>query len=345
MQPFSLIFRKPLLVFLGLFLWLHVGVAGQNYFHSISLNQPDVHLRPEPPAKKAWSRAYVQKLLLVSPRTNFGVGTFHTQMTYFVPDLGAFVEDAARDLKGTFPWVPWNEVQVDVGNVNRTRSLRKPWTFYGTVGVNLPFVFIDLEAGAGRFSQPFLMVEDVMPPWRLFGLDALIDLVGKRIATPGEKGSLTLRLGAELERLLPDPYLPRLRLGGMEAGLDLQGYFLLGADLSYRTGLEVVEPRALARLAEVLDPVPLVPQNIKSDAAEAILKHVEAALPTYFWAPIFKGWGLGAEAYLDLNGRLRVHGSFQLEQARGLKVEGADWLQAGPSMYRTFFTIGVTAPL
>ncbi|RMG29373.1 MAG: hypothetical protein D6730_04000 [Bacteroidetes bacterium] len=319
-------------------------VLAQNYFASISSAQPAALLAP--PARDAhWKRAWLKKLLQVSPRVNYGVGTFRASMAYHVPDLGASVSRAANELRGRFPWVPWSEVQLDFGDTYRQRQLQKPWKFFGTVGINLPLIFLDVETGSGRFSEPFITAAEVWPPWTLFRMDEVMNLLLKRVTTPEAKGALSLRAGVELERLLPDHWRPRLSFGPFATGIDVQAYYLLGLDFSYRVGLEVIDPRAVAHLQAAFDPIPFVPQKAKEEAAAAIVGHVEASLPTYFWAPATHGWGIGAEAFLDIGKKVRFHASYFHEQSQGMRLQAADWLLQGPGIQRQFFTIGITTQL
>lgn len=292
------------------------------------------------------SRAvYMSKLLQVSPRIHFGIGSFQSTMTYNMPDLSELVDNSLGSLQNTYPWVPWKNISVAPEAGTRTRMQQQAGKFFGTFGLNLPFIFMDLEVGAGRFAQPTLTFGDIWPPGELFRLQQLTNLVIDRITASKPKRSATLRIGIEGERLIPEAMLPRVEFKNMALGLDISLYSLLGVDMSYRPGAEMMGENAAESLENSFASIPLVGDETKRLAAEAIMAQIEESLPLYLWIPAMKGIGFSAKAYLDLGAHTRFVLQYHQENSKGLKVSNEDWLQSGPALKRTFFTFGISTQL
>lgn len=292
-----------------------------------------------------WKKAYFAKLRKVSPRVSYGIGNFEASMRYEVPDVRQALTETANDLESKYRWIPWNKIDVQASEPFRTKTLKKTGNFFLTTGINLPIFFVDVEAGVGRFSEPLLTVSEVFPLRESVSSAGFGELLIKRVTTPTTKGSLNLRAGVELERVLPDHLLPRLTFGMFAAGIDVGAYYLIGADFSYRTGFEVLGDEILEKIENVFAPIPLVPDQTKKDAANAILGHMEARVPAYLWVPAFQGYGLKGQVYLDIGQGLRIAGTYTHEKSFGLKLKSTDWLKQGPQIWRNFFTLGVESKL
>lgn len=328
------------------------SLSAQNYFSQIlpvettDVINNETIVAEEIQAHKLWNKVYLRKLIQVSPRVHYGFGNFQSTMSYRVPNLEAEIAEVANNLRTRFPWVPWKDITLgEEGDILRTRTMEKKGQFFGTVGLNIPIFFLDLEMGSGRFSESLFTTNEVWPPNKLFKMEEMISLMIKRASMPDAKASMTLRVGMELERLLPNPWRPRLTYKLVSAGLDVEGYFLIGGDFSYRPGIEVIDPNAVEHLKGLFSGIPIVPDNAKSEAAELIVRQVESSLPTYFWIPGLRGFGLKGEAFIDIGHRLRINVNYHHEWAKGLKIKKAEWLQEGPSIERTFLSIGITTQI
>lgn len=287
-------------------------------------------------------KAYVNKLTRFSVRAAYGFGQYRSTMQYELPNLEATVAEAVNSLQSQYAWVPWGQVEVPTTAPQRERVLNKRGQFRIAAGLNVPLGFIEIEAGPGRFSESAYSLQDVWPPWQGLDMTRAGELMMQRVATPEAKTSMTLRMGTELERLLPEHLLPKLRLGKKLAmGFDASAYYLTGTDLSYRTGVELLDPHAVDHLQDLFDPIPLIPKATKTQAAEAIVAHVESSLPGYFWLPALRGYGLGAKAYVNLNPRLRFAARYQFERSQGLRLESTDWMPRGPVVSTTSFSFGI----
>lgn len=291
--------------------------------------------KAEKQVKAERNKAYKKKLLQVSPRVQFGVGNYYATMTYEVPNLGAEIASMTNDLKDQFPWVPWKNVTIEQGPLERTRSMQKNGELYGIYGMNLPAVFVDLEIGPGRFSRAAFGLGDIL------GKGSLGETVADQVTAPRTKRSYTLKLGAEVGRLLPDHLQPELDFGPVQIGVDGSLYYLIGVDFSYRIGTEIIDPSATTHLEEIFAPVPIISDRAKKDAAETIIGHIESGLPSYFWAPAFKGYGYTAKAYINIGERLRITGGYNFERSKGMTFDEAEWLQGGPIVKRKFYTFGI----
>lgn len=287
-------------------------------------------------------KAYINKLSRVSVRAAYGFSSARSTMNYELPNLEATVANAANALKNQYAWVPWGQVDVPVGAPQRQRELNKNGQFFISAGLNIPLGFIEVEAGPGRFSQSAFALSDFMPPWEGLDMARTGELMMQRVASPEAKTAMTFRIGSELERLLPEHLLPKIRIGkSMSIGFDVSGYYLTSTDLSYRVGVEILDPQAVPHLEDLFSPIPLISDNTKTQAATAIVSHVESSLPTYFWLPALKGYGLGAKAYINLNHRLRFAARYHYEQTRGVQLEATDWMPRGPIVKTTFLSFGL----
>lgn len=281
----------------------------------------------------------------ISPRVHYGTGFYQSAMTYQIPDITGSLEAAKTELHQDFPWVPWNKIDLQPYHTEKERALRKHGQFFGRAGLNLPLVFVDVEGGVGMFSESHITAEDATPLGKLFSEEKLKEIVIRQMTNPRPKGALTVRTGLELQRILPDQWLPRVRFGPFAAGLDGAGYFIFGTDMSYKTGVEIIDPAAREHLEELFDPIPLIPAKIKTEAANAIVTQVEAKIPTYFWPPALKGYGLSGKAYLDIGKSLRLSATYQYESLRGISFSGEEWLGEGPQVIRTFYSFGIESQL
>lgn len=287
-------------------------------------------------------KAYINKLSRVSVRAAYGFSSARSTMNYELPNLEATVASAANSLKSQYAWVPWGQVDVPVGAPQRQRELNKNGQFFISAGLNIPLGFIEVEAGPGRFSQSAFALSDFMPPWKGLDMARTGELMMQRVASPEAKTAMTFRIGSELERLLPEHLLPKIRLGqSMSIGFDVSGYYLTSTDMSYRVGVEILDPQAVPHLEDLFSPIPLISDNTKTQAATAIVSHVESSLPTYFWLPALKGYGFGAKAYINLNHRLRFAARYHYEQTRGVRLEATDWMPRGPVVKTTFLSFGL----
>ena len=293
------------------------------------------------PLRPSWKKAYLEKLTRISVRVPYGITSQQSEMTYKVPDVSHALADAANELKSEYPWVPWGEINWDTGDPYRTRNVSTQGQFFIRAGLNLPIIFVEIEGGAGRFSKPFLRPRDVLPPWKIFQSDELTELVTRRVTTPKAQGAVTARIGVDMERIVPDHLLPRLEFGDFALGMDFSAYYLLGADFSYRVGLEIIDPSAVDHLEGLFSRVPLVSANTKRKAAEAIVGHVESGMISYFWPPALSGFGFSGKAYLDIGQRLRIAARYHRERARGIQFKTQDWLFRGPQVRTQFLSIGI----
>lgn len=295
--------------------------------------------------KAYWKKAYFAKLRKVSPRVSYGIGNFEASMRYKVPDVQQILAETANDLDSKYRWIPWNKIDVEPADPFRTKTLKKSGNFFLTTGLNLPIFFVDVEAGVGRFSEPLLTVSEVFPIRESVSSEGFGKLMLKRVTTPTTKGSVNLRVGVELERVLPDHLLPRLKFGMFAAGIDVGAYYLIGADFSYRAGFEVLGEEILGKIENALAPVPIISAQAKKDAANAILGHMESRTPAYLWVPAFQGYGLKGQVYFDIGQGLRIAGTYTQEKSFGLQLKGTDWLKQGPQIWRNFFTLGIESKL
>lgn len=295
--------------------------------------------------KAYWKKAYFAKLRKVSPRVSYGIGNFEASMRYRVPDVQGILAETANDLDSKYRWVPWNKIEIEPSEPFRTKTLKKSGNFFLTTGINLPLFFVDVEAGVGRFSEPLLTVSEVFPLSESVSSEGFGNLLIKRVTTPTAKASVNLRVGLELERVLPDHLLPRLEFGMFAAGVDVGAYYLIGADFSYRAGFEVLGDEILEKIESAFDPIPIISDQAKKDAAYAILGHMESRTPAYLWVPAFQGYGLKGQVYLDIGQGLRIAGTYTHEKSFGLKLKNTDWLKQGPQIWRNFFTLGIESKL
>ena len=307
--------------------------------------QLEAHSLDHIPTRPSWKKAYLNKLTRVSLRVPYGLVSQESYMQYKVPDVTNALESAANELKSEYPWVPWGEISWDMGDPYRERRVSTQSQFFIRAGLNLPVIFVEIEGGAGRFSRAFLRPKDVLPPWKILDEQELTHLVTRRITTPKAKGAVTARVGVDLERITPDHLLPRLEFGNVAVGLDLSAYYLIGADFSYQVGLEIVDPNAADHLEGLFSRVPLISQNTKRQAAEAIVGHVESSMITYFWPPALQGFGFSGKAYIDLGQRLRIAARYHRERARGLRLKTNDWLFQGPVVNTQFLSFGIETQL
>ncbi|MEM6800934.1 MAG: hypothetical protein AAF696_05990 [Bacteroidota bacterium] len=288
-----------------------------------------------------WKKAYFAKLRKVSPRVSYGIGSFESRIRYRVPDIQNALIGAANDLDNQYRWIPWNQLELQPEDPYRTKSLKKSGNFYFTGGINLPLFFLDIEAGVGRFSEPLITLDEIFPLGESLSQEGFASLLLKRITTPSTKGSINFRLGLELERVLPDHLLPRLSFKHFAIGIDAGAYYLIGADFSYRVGFEVLGEETLAKIENVFEPIPFVPAETKRKAATALLGQIESRIPAYPWAPAFQGYGLKGQIYLDIGKGLRIAGTYTHEKSFGLNLKSAEWLNQGPEIWRSFFTLGI----
>ena len=328
--------KQIITTFILLFCACMISLA-QNHKKPTSIKKATV--KAEKQVKKERMKAYKRKLLQVSPRVQFGIGNYFSTMTYETPNLGAEITHLTNDLKADFPWVPWKNVSIEQGPSTRTRTMQKNGEFYGIVGMNLPGIFVDMEIGPGRFSRASFSAGD------LFGEGNLAETVAGQIIAPETKRSFTMKIGADVGRVLPDHLLPELDFGPVDVGIDGSAYYLMGVDFSYRVGTEIIDPSATEHLEEIFEPVPIISDRAKKEAAETIIGHIESNLPTYFWAPAFKGYGYSIKAYIDIGERLRITGGYNFERAKGMSFEDADWLQAGPIVKRRFYSFGISTQI
>ena len=293
-------------------------------------------------AKKASRKAYLRKLLSVSPRISYGVGFDRSAMNYNLPNLAPFIESAKEKLNLQYSWIPWNQVDISPINTNRERELVKNGKMSATAGINLPVIFIDVEAGAGRFSNALLAFKDVFPPWKLFNkVETFENIMLKRVTTPETQTAFTLKAGVELERILPQRWQPNIDFGKIDMGLDGSFYYVISYDDSYRIGLEAIDPNAQERLEHVFESVPLIPHTIKEKAAQSIIGHVESSLPSYFWLPAMHGFGYSGKVYVDFGKRVRIAARYHREKTKGIQPTNADWFFTGPTVKRSFFTVSL----
>ncbi|MEL6671357.1 MAG: hypothetical protein AAFR61_04170 [Bacteroidota bacterium] len=294
---------------------------------------------------KGWKIGYMKKLMRVSARVSYGIGQFESYMSYELPDISEDVNAVAQQLGATYAWVPWDKVQLQPTNLKREKSQRNLGQFYSNTGINLPIFFLDVETSIGRFSEPLIQFDEVWPPWKKANKEDMAYLLIKRAINPDAKGMINLKIGLESERLLPDHLQPRIRFGDVQVGLDVMAYYLIGADLSYNVGLEVINGNAQEHLMDVFEGVPLITNRMKEDAAQAIISQVESRLPSYFWPPALQGFGLGGKVYVDVGKRFRLAARYQSERTQGIKLETPEYSLQGPTVYRHFFSIGIESQL
>ncbi|MEZ4776526.1 MAG: hypothetical protein R3D00_25345 [Bacteroidia bacterium] len=320
----------------------------------VAIETPEVYPDPITPIlseestvadQQIWGKAYRKKLLRVSPRVHYGTGFYKSAMTYTLPDLNAGLDVVKAELKPTLPWVPWEKIDLTPYNTTKERALRKQGQFFGRAGINLPLFFIDVEGGIGMFSESMVEVGDVVPVKQFFNEQNLKELILKQVTTPRPKGALTARMGMELSRVLPDPWLPRVRFGQVAMGVDASGYYMFGTDMSYQAGLELIAPEAVTNLELLFDPIPLIPAKAKTEAAQTIIARVESKLPAYFWPPALTGYGLSGKVYVDVGRSLRFSACYHYEKARGISFESSEWLGQGPRVIRTFYSFGIESQL
>ncbi|MEZ4827959.1 MAG: hypothetical protein R3C61_17000 [Bacteroidia bacterium] len=292
-----------------------------------------------------WLKAYRKKLLRVSPRVHYGTGFYHSAMTYNLPDLNAGLDVVKAELKPTLPWVPWEKIDLSPYNTTQERALRKHGQFFGRAGINLPLFFIDVEGGIGMFNEASVEAGDVLKAKKFFSEENLKQLIVKQVTSPRPKGALTARVGMELSRVIPDPWLPRVKMGPVTAGLDASGYYLFGTDMSYQAGLELISPEAVNSLELLFDPIPLIPAKTKTEAAQTIVSRIESKIPAYFWPPALTGYGLSGKLYVDVGKSLRFSACYHFEKARGISFESSEWLGQGPRVIRTFYSFGIESQL
>ena len=293
-------------------------------------------------AQKASRKAYLRKLLSISPRISYGVGFDRSVMNYNLPTLTPYIESAREKLNLQYSWIPWNKINLSPINTNREKELIKKGKMSATAGINLPVIFIDVEAGAGRFSNALLAFRDVFPPWKLFNKEETFrNLLLKRVSTPETQTAFTIKTGIELERVLPQRWQPNLDFGKIDMGLDGSFYYVLSYDDSYRVGLEAIDPNAQKRLEDLFEPVALIPHTVKEKAAQAIIGHVESSLPSYFWMPAMHGFGYSGKVYIDFGKRVRIAARYHREKTKGIQVTNSDWLFTGPTVKRSFFTVSL----
>lgn len=303
-------------------------------------------LREKPAPTLTSSKAeYMRRLLKISPRIHYGVGNFRSSMTYDLPNLSNALGNTVNSLKEKYPWVPWKQVSVIPQEGTRTRTVRQQGKFFGTVGINLPVIFLEMEAGGGRFTQPAITFSDVWPPRELFQLEQLTNIMVERITQSKPQRTATLRVGVDAERLIPMAYLPRMEFKRAAIGLDASAYYLLGVDMSYRSGIELLGENAEEKLVESFGSIPLVSETVKMQAAQSIIRQMENSLPSYLWPPAMQGFGLVGKAYIDLGQDTRISLQYHLERSKGLSFTKGEFLQQGPALNRTFLTFGITTQL
>ncbi|MDX2247151.1 MAG: hypothetical protein SF052_10265 [Bacteroidia bacterium] len=295
--------------------------------------------------KQVVGKVYLKKLLRVSPRVHYGIGFYESAMTYTLPDLNVGLDAVKAELKPDLPWVPWEKIDLSPYNTTKERALRKHGQFFGRAGINLPLFFIDVEGGIGMFSESLVEAGDVVPVNEFFSEENLKDLIVRQVTSPRPKGALTARMGMELSRVLPDPWLPRVKFGPVAMGLDASGYYLFGTDMSYQAGLELIDPEAVTNLELLFDPIPLIPAKVKTEAAETIITRVESKLPAYFWPPALTGYGLSGKVYVDVGKSLRFSACYHYEKTKGISFESSEWLGQGPRVIRTFYSFGIESQL
>ncbi|MEM7367501.1 MAG: hypothetical protein AAF587_02800 [Bacteroidota bacterium] len=288
---------------------------------------------------------YMRKLLQVSPRISYGVGSFKSTMTYDLPNLSNALGNTVNNLQEKYPWVPWKQVTVIPTEGTRTRTVRQQGKFFGTVGMNLPVVFVEIEAGGGRFTQPALTLKDLWPPNELFQLERLTSLMVDRVTQSKPQRAANLRIGIDAERLIPAAYLPRKEFKRTAIGLDASAYYLLGVDLSYKSGIELLGEHAAEKMVESFGSIPLVSETVKMQAAQSMIRQIEQSLPAYLWPPAMQGFGLVGKAYWDLGTHTRIVLQYHFEHTKGLSFTDGDFLQQGPALRRTFLTFGITTQL
>ena len=292
-----------------------------------------------------WKTRYIKKLTQVSPRVHYGIGNYFARMNYEVPNIDFAVSSAINDLKSKYPWAPWNKVSVQPDATVRDKMNDQKGKFFTTAGINLPIIFIDIEASVGRYSQPLVTLKEVWPPWKKAGEEGYSALLAKRITTPRAKAAVTGRAGIELERLLPDHLIPRFQFGPAALGMDMSTYYVISADFSYRIGLESIAPDAAKQIQKVFDPVPLISDEKKHEAAQALVGHIESKIPSYFWAPAMHGMGVSGKVYLDIGRRFRFAVNYHHEAMKGMKINQAEWLEPGPHIWTRFITFGIQSKL
>ena len=293
-------FRNISLTLLG---WVLLGlsVIQAQTAQMESIQQPDTLKKIKTEKEKPeWKTRYIKKLTQVSPRVHYGWGNYTTRMSYQVPDIDFAVSSAINELKNKYPWAPWKKVSIQPDAEFREKINEQKGKFFTSAGINLPLIFIDIEASVGRYSQPIITMEEVWPVWKKVGEQSYSELLEKRVTTPRAKASLTGRIGIELERLLPDHLQPRFQFGPIALGLDMSTYYVMSADFSYRVGLEAIAPDAAAQVQKVFEPVPIVSEEKKREAAVALVGHIESKIPSYFWAPAMHGIGISGKGYLDI---------------------------------------------
>ena len=301
-------------------------------------------IKPEQ-AKPEWKNHYFKKLLQVSPRVHYGFGNYGSRMSYEVPNIEFAVRSAINELKDKYPWAPWKNVSIQPDANIRERINEQRGKFFTTAGINLPLIYIDIEASVGRYSQPLVTMKEVWPPWKKVGEEGYGDLVAKRITTPRAKAAVTGRIGIELERLLPDHLSPRFQFGPVALGLDMSTYYVISADFSYRIGMESIAPDANTQIQKVFEPVPIISDEKKQEAAQALVGHIESKLPSYFWAPAMHGIGVSGKGYLDIGKRFRFAVNYHHEAMKGMKINQAEWLEPGPPVWTHFITFGIQSKL
>jgi hypothetical protein len=283
-------------------------------------------------------KAYLKKILSVSPRVSYGIAFERSYMSYQVPMLDNYLSNSLNLIANQFPWISANKLTLPPSDPNREREMTKNGKMMATVGLNIPVAFIEVEAGAGRFSDPLLTFRDVLPPWNGFGPG---ENIGTKINGPGTQTALSVRLGIELERILPDRWKPELNLGSVKMGLGGNIYFLASYDASYRVGAELMGNDIEQRLQNLFTPMNFIPQNSKDQAVDKIITHFESTLPAYFWVPVMRGVGYTGKGYVDIGSRLRISARYHLERTRGVSPANAEWLLKGPNVKRSFFTISL----
>ncbi|MEM7657655.1 MAG: hypothetical protein AAF399_16105 [Bacteroidota bacterium] len=297
--------------------------------------------------RKRFQSSHIKQLLQISPRFQYGIGSYWANMTYPQPDLTVPVDNALSSLQGRFPWVPWSELDLVEGDpMPRERKFQTHGKFFGVAGVNLPVIFIELEAGSGRFQQPQLSLGDFWPISQGFSLRNLGELMVERVSKgKPSNGAATLRIGVDLERLLPEHKQLKWQRNRLALGLDASVYYFGGVDLSYRPGVELLNQDFAEKVEALLDPIPLVSATKKAEASEAITQQIDQHLPAYFWVPALRGVGFIGRTYLDVGRFFRFQVAFHYERGRGLKLPNSEWLQAGPVVNRRFLTLSVSRQL
>ncbi|MEZ4851994.1 MAG: hypothetical protein R3B93_26005 [Bacteroidia bacterium] len=286
-------------------------------------------------------KAYLKQLLSVSPRVSYGVSFERAYMSYQVPMIDQYLKDGLDAVIDQFPWIRSDKVTLKPSDPNREREMIKRGRMTAVAGLNLPVIFVDVEAGAGRFGESLITFKDVIPPWKLFNSNSAREMLLDKVSGAGSQTAVSLKAGLELERILPDRWKPELNYGNVKMGLGGTFYFLASYDESYRVGAEIIAPDTRQQLVNLFEPFSFIPQNAKDDAVDKIINHVETSLPAYFWIPVMRGIGYSGKAYLDLGSRLRISARYHRERTRGLQPTNVEWLLSGPAVKRSFFAISI----